>query len=147
MSKEDSDSMDKVSTDLVDAPVIDRETVDMLREMDMIADDRNLLLELVDDFLSHSAQLIEEIILYLTKQNLPELASKAHSLKGASLNIGALALFTVCDEIEATARRHQRIDTEIQLPLLNHAYTRTTETLIEIRKRAQQGEDIDDLLG
>lgn len=146
MRKEDSDKMDKVSTDLTYTPIIDRETVEMLREMDMIADDGDLLLELVDDFLSHSTLLVEDIARYLTQQNLPDLAAKAHSLKGASLNIGALALFAVCDALESMARNHQLPDEEQQLSLLNRIFSNTATTLVEIRERTQRGEDIDDLL-
>lgn len=134
------------------APVIDRETIVMLQEMDAITTkgnptEDNLLLELIDDFLRHSADLVKSIQHSLQTDTMAELAAQSHSLKGASLNIGALALFRVCDTIETLARQDRITRVEHWAVELNHAYQETALALAELRARASRGEIIDDLLG
>lgn len=129
------------------APVIDRETIEMLREMDEITSDNNLLLELIDDFLAYSAELVTHIQSHAVEEAQSELAATSHSLKGASLNIGALVLFKVCDRIELMARSHKLFEAKTQLPDLASAFQETTAALIELRERTLRGEMIDDLLG
>lgn len=134
------------------APVIDRETIVMLQEMDAITTkgkptEDNLLLELIDDFLAHSADLVKNIQHSLQADTMAELAAQSHSLKGASLNIGALALFRVCDTIETLARQDRVTRVDHWSAELNHAYQETALALTELRVRASRGEIIDDLLG
>ena len=129
------------------APVIDRETIDMLREMDEITKDGDLLLELIDDFLTHSQVIVSDIHSHAVQEKHHELAATSHSLKGASLNIGALVLFQVCDRIELLARKQNLIEAKAQLPALADAFQLTTAALIELRERTHRGESIDDLLG
>lgn len=126
-------------------PVIDRETVEMLREMDEVTED-NLMLELIDDFLTHSALLVREIEKCALQDLVAKLASESHSLKGASLNIGALVLFKVCDRIEILARNHQLDEAKTEIPHLLIAFQDTNCALNELRRRIVQGEAIDDLL-
>ncbi|MEZ4674992.1 MAG: Hpt domain-containing protein [Caldilineaceae bacterium] len=128
-------------------PVIDRETIDMLREMDEITEDSDLLLELIDDFLTHSTLLVSDIHTHAHQEAQAELAATSHSLKGASLNIGALLLFQVCDAIELMARNQQLAQAKMQLPALSDAFASTTAALAELRDRTNRGEMIDDLLG
>lgn len=142
---------------MTNPPVIDRETIAMLQEMDGISADDDLLLELIDDFLVHAADLVK-VIQHSLRMNalsldalplepLADLAAQSHSLKGASLNIGALALFQVCDTIETLARQRRITKGEHWAAELNHAYQETARALAELRSRASRGETIDDLLG
>ncbi len=137
---------------MTNAPVIDRETIAMLQEMDAITTDDNLLLELIDDFLVHSADLVKVIQHSLRMETVQldptaELAAQSHSLKGASLNIGALALFQICDTIETLARQQRITKVDYWAAELNHTYQKTALALAELRSRACRGEAIDDLLG
>lgn len=132
---------------MTNAPVIDRETIAMLQEMDAITTDDNLLLELIDDFLIHSADLVKVIQYSLPLATTAELAAQAHSLKGASLNIGALALFQVCDTIETLARQQRMTRVDYWATELNNTYQETALALAELRARTSRGETIDDLLG
>jgi|GEM_PF-1467756 len=132
---------------MTNAPVIDRETIDMLREMDAITKEDELLLELIDDFLFYSTDLVSAMKRASPLQVSDELAAQSHSLKGASLNIGALALFSVCDAIETLARARELSTLVHWLTELDHAYQKTTVALIELRNRTCRGEDINDLLG
>jgi HPt (histidine-containing phosphotransfer) domain-containing protein len=132
---------------MTNAPVIDRETIDMLREMDALTTEDDLLLELIDDFLFHSADLVKTIKLSLQAHCENELAAQSHSLKGASLNIGALALFQVCDAMESLARQRKLSRVDYWLTELDHAYQNTAMALTELRSRTSRGENIDDLLG
>lgn len=132
---------------MTNAPFIDRETIDMLREMDAATHEDNLLLELIDDFLFHSADLVQAIKLSSQAHGEHELAAQSHSLKGASLNIGALALFQVCDVIETLARQNKLSMMEHWMMELDDAYQKTAIVLAELRNRTSHGENIDDLLG
>lgn len=132
---------------MTNAPVIDRETIAVLQEMDAITTDDNLLLELIDDFLVHSADLVKVIQHSLQMATTAEIAAQSHSLKGASLNIGALALFQVCDTIETLARQQRITQGDHWAAELNHAYQETALALAELRLRTSRGETIDDLLG
>lgn len=146
------------------APIIDRETIDMLREMDAITED-DLLLELVDDFLAHSRGIMVEIRVSAQLPDYRKLAAQAHSLKGASLNIGVLGLFNVCDQIETLARSlvgtgstqgdkvegssSQAVTVQAvakQVAELDPIYQATADALTDLRDRTSRGEAIDDLL-
>jgi HPt (histidine-containing phosphotransfer) domain-containing protein len=131
---------------MTNAPVIDRETVAMLREMDAIATEGDLLLELIDDFLLYSVDLVGAIRLSLQTNTTTDLAAQSHSLKGASLNIGALALFQVCDTLETLARQRKLSKSEQWITDLDHTYQQTARVLTELRNRTSRGETIDDLL-
>ncbi|MBX3009854.1 MAG: Hpt domain-containing protein [Caldilineaceae bacterium] len=131
----------------MNAPVIDRQTIDMLREMDAVTTEDDLLIELIDDFLFHSADLVETMKHSLQAHRERELAAQSHSLKGASLNIGALALFQVCDAMETIARQCRLSGTDYWLMELEQAYGKTATALTELRSRTSRGETIDDLLG
>lgn len=129
------------------APVLARETIASLREIDALTTDDELLLEVIDDFLLYSTDLVDAIKVAAQDPADGALASQSHSLKGASLNLGALALFEVCDTIERLAREQQLSTIEEQLSALYTAYEKTTVALIELRNRTRRGETIDDLLG
>jgi len=135
-----------LGVDMSRAPVIDRETIEMLREMDEVTTDSNLLLELIDDFLAYSADLVTHIQNNALQEAQSELAATSHSLKGASLNIGALVLFKVCDKIELLARKQELTKAKAQLSDLSSAFHATTNALIELRERTLRGEVIEDLL-
>jgi len=146
------------------APIIDRETIDMLREMDAITED-DLLIELIDDFLNHSAGIMTEIQTSAAVLDYRKLAASAHSLKGASLNIGVLGLFTICDQIETLARtltadgaqagpsREESPRGPESMQAMTHyvaelapTYQLTATALAALRDRTSRGEAIDDLL-
>jgi len=132
---------------MTNAPVIDRETIAMLREMDAMTKEDNLLIELIDDFLFHSADLVKAIRLSSNAQLERDLAAQSHSLKGACLNIGALALFQVCDTIETLARQSKLALMEALVTELESTYQKTACSLAELHRRINRGETIEDLLG
>lgn len=132
---------------MTNAPFIARETIDMLREMDAATEEDDLLLELIDDFLFHSVDLVQAIKCSLQVHGEQELAAQSHSLKGASLNIGALALFQVCDVIETLARQNKLTMIDQWMTALDDVYQKTAIVLAELRNRTSRGENIDDLLG
>ena len=135
------------------APIIDRETIDMLREMDAITQD-DLLLELIDDFLEHAAGTMTAIRTSAQVADYRKIATHAHSLKGASLNIGVLGLFHICDQIETLARSlaegnaYQDMAATVATRVidLEPTYTAAINALTTLRMRTSRGETIDDLL-
>lgn len=87
-----------------DAPVLDLEVIESLRELGG-EDEPDLLLELVDLFLDDSQRRIEQMQLALERGNLEEVARAAHTIKSAAANMGARLLSGLCTEIEALARQ------------------------------------------
>lgn len=132
---------------MTNAPVIDRETIAMLREMDAMSKEDNLLIELIDDFLFHSADQVKAIQLSADGQIEHDLAAQSHSLKGACLNIGVLALFQVCDTIETLARQSKLELMKELVAELENTYQKTALQLAELRRRITNKETIEDLLG
>src|SRR5690606_39013279 len=68
--------------------------------------DRDFERELAELFISDAREHIMEIGRALADENRSELARLAHSLRGASANIGAEKLAHVCEELEAYAPTH-----------------------------------------
>ncbi len=79
-------------------PIIDLKDV-----LDRVQDDKELLVELfeiyVDDFITKRKDLGEAI----AARNLPMVKQVAHSMKGASGNISAKPLYTLCLKLEHLA--------------------------------------------
>lgn len=134
-----------MTVELENTPVIDRETIEMLRAMDMDTDEESLVLELVDEYLVYATGIVEQITLAASAEDAAQLATSAHALKGASLNIGALVLFQVCNGIEQAARNGQLTDAAAPLRALPDAFTQTVQAFTELRNRTARGEAIDDL--
>jgi len=65
------------------------------------------LREIVGEYLTMSAEGRTELLRALQAGDAPAIGQAAHSLKGASANVGALALADVCGDIERCARHAQ----------------------------------------
>ena len=112
------------------------------------------MLELIDDFLEHAAGTMTAIRTSAQVADYRKIAAHAHSLKGASLNIGVLGLFHICDQIETLARAlaegnaYQDVATTVATRVidLEPTYTAAINALTTLRMRTSRGETIDDLL-
>ena len=68
-----------------------------------IGNNHELMMELVDLFLTDTPKVLTEIQKYATQGNYPALKSAAHTLKGSSSNIGALDLMHCCINLQTEA--------------------------------------------
>ena len=84
---------------------LDRSQIEMLLSLD--DGDGAAMREIVDEYLSMSEDGRVELLRVLEEGDAHAVARAAHTLKGASANVGANALVDVCAAIEAYARQEQ----------------------------------------
>lgn len=97
-------------------PLLDEARLDELQEI--MAEDFGLL---VETFLSDSHALLERLQALTAPGQEPELSKAAHSLKGASLNLGAEGLADLCLTLEGQARAGGVADPQGQLRAIEAA--------------------------
>jgi PAS domain S-box-containing protein len=86
---------------------LDQGQIAVLRSLD--DGDGDVLAEIIEQFLSQTAEGREELLRVLGAGDAPALERAAHTLRGASANVGAKALAALCAEIEQHGR-HGRLD-------------------------------------
>ena len=89
---------------MADTPVIDPEAIENLRSLNP-GDNDEFLAEIVNIFLDDTPQRIAELEQSLATGDVPRFARAAHSIKGSSANLGAMALRAVAEKLEHLARR------------------------------------------
>ncbi len=82
---------------------IDPKAIAFLRD-ELCGGDRALFTEMLDCYRQESANLIQELIQSLEKQNLDGVKQAAHSLKSSSASLGAKQLSTFCKQLEKQAQ-------------------------------------------
>ncbi len=81
---------------------LDREQIDLLLSLD--DGDGAVLAEIVGEFFTTSDEMRAQLLQALGEGDLPAAERAAHTLKGASANVGAAALAEVCAQVETQAR-------------------------------------------
>ncbi len=110
--------------------LINLDVVNGLKELSGDGDD-SFFKEIIGLYEEQAQELIDEIKFHAEAGNAEELGKTAHTLKGASLNIGARLFADVCKNIELAGKNNEinGIDSEIKkLNDLNEI------TLIELKK-------------
>ncbi len=87
-----------------DTPVIDPEAIANLRSLNP-GDNDEFLGEIVNIFLADTPLRITELEQSLTVSDVPKFARAAHSIKGSSANLGAMALRAVAEKLEHQSRK------------------------------------------
>ena len=82
-----------------DATAVDPKTLQALREM-IGEHDSGLLVEVIDNYLADSPQLLQAIVKAVGKGNRNELKQSTHTLRSTSAMLGATALAQLCRELE-----------------------------------------------
>lgn len=127
------------------AAIIDQQTIAMIHEMDAWDEESHLLLELIDEFLLQLDRLSSEMEFSVLHNAHSNLAAQAHTLKGACLNMGALALFQACDSLETLARRKDLLTIEEPLLQLKRTYVITKKAFMLLRQLVYTGDNLDNL--
>jgi HPt (histidine-containing phosphotransfer) domain-containing protein len=81
---------------------IDPSQIETLRDLD--DGQGQVMREVIAQFLLEAAEARRQLPELLRARDLPALARAAHSLKGASANVGAAQLAAACAEVESQAR-------------------------------------------
>ncbi len=87
-----------------DTPVIDLDAIENLRSLNP-GDNDEFLGEIVHIFLADTPQRIAELEQSLTAADVAKFARAAHSIKGSSANLGAVALRAVAEKLEHQSRK------------------------------------------
>ncbi len=87
---------------------LDRSQIEFLLSLD--DGQGEALAEIVNEYLSVSDELREEIHRLFAEDDRDALERSAHTLKGASANVGAKTLADACGELEMRARESQLQD-------------------------------------
>jgi len=93
------------ATEAKASAVLDEATIVELRELS--EDDPTFLLELIQEFVTRSIALVEQMRHARDEGDFPSLTVAAHTLKGSAKNIGAMRLGHLCSELETLGRQEQ----------------------------------------
>ncbi len=85
-------------------PIIDSEAIETLRALNP-GDNDEFLRDITGIFLEDTPLRITELEQSLAKADLPTFIRAAHTIKGSSSNLGALALRAVAERLEYQARK------------------------------------------
>jgi len=88
---------------MADFPVIDPQAIENLRALNP-GDNDEFLREIAGIFLEDTPQRIAELDQSLASGDAAKFARAAHSIKGSSANLGALALRAVAEKLEHRSR-------------------------------------------
>ncbi len=84
-------------------PVLQPNALDAIVEM-IGSDDPDVLLDLIDTFLTDSQRQLEEMRRSMAVGDIKTLHRAAHSMKSSSATFGAVALSKLCQRLEQSAR-------------------------------------------
>lgn len=110
----------------IDEPLLDNEQVENLRQLfnDTLGD---FFQTYFNDFEEKQTQLLTAI-----KENSLDVVVKiAHSLKGSSLNVGALALAKACFELEEAGRNKNIEKIKFQCDYIQNIFPKTKAAFLE----------------
>jgi len=106
--------------------IIDQDVIDSLIEIG----DKEFLTELIDIFLSQSEELIQEINQAAAANNSQNLMKSSHKLKGSCLNLGALGLGAICQDLEVMSKKEDLSTLSEVMATLDKVYQETVTELI-----------------
>jgi HPt (histidine-containing phosphotransfer) domain-containing protein len=87
-----------------DLPTIDPEAIANLRELNP-GDNGEFLREIIVIYLEDTPKRIEDLKACLASGDTATFARAAHTIKGSSANLGALALKAIAERLETVSRR------------------------------------------
>ena len=112
--------------------VTDRSVIDYQELQEVFSNDKTLLTEIIDHFLHECPENMASIIHAFEHNNLQELASVAHLLKGSLANLYATSAYAAVSQLEAAARNNDRLTAKGAVKRLNFELDRLTASLKEI---------------
>jgi HPt (histidine-containing phosphotransfer) domain-containing protein len=103
------------------SPILDQEAIDNLRMLDPDGGD-TFLREIIGIFLEDTPLRIAEIDQSLAAGDAPTFIRAAHTIKGASSNVGAAALRAVAEQLEHRAKKDGLADVAALVAELKTAF-------------------------
>ena len=103
------------------SPILDQEAIDNLRMLDPDGGD-TFLREIIGIFIEDTPLRIAEIDKSLAAGDAPTFIRAAHTIKGASANVGASALRAVAEQLESRAKKDGLVDVTALVTELKTAF-------------------------
>ena len=116
---------------------MDNEVIDLKDFLDRVQDDKDLMLELFDIFMSDYQEKRQSLKEAVAKKDYEQMKSLAHSLKGASGNISAKALRAIFIRLEEIGKANSLAGIEPLLNDLDLRYNDLVKRINEIKKEFQ----------
>jgi HPt (histidine-containing phosphotransfer) domain-containing protein len=113
--------------------VLDAAALDNLREV--IGGDASDLMDLLDTFLADSPVLLQSSESGLAGEDATDLRRAAHSLKSGAADFGALALSSLCAQMERRARDGDHDGAEKAFSDIEATFADAHRELLELRQR------------
>jgi two-component system sensor histidine kinase/response regulator len=132
-SQPEPEDIEEAVTHREEADPLDRSQIELLLSLD--DGEGGVLAEIVTEFLSASGEGRSELLRVLGDGDSQALARAAHTLKGASANVGANKLAEVCGGLELHARQAQIADAEALVDQFETEFARATEALAAVSAR------------
>jgi len=115
---------------MAETPVIDSQAIENLRALNP-GDNDEFLREIVVIFLADTPQRITDLEQSLAVCDIARFARAAHSIKGSSANLGAMALRAVAEKLELHSRKSGLDDIA---PLLGDLKSHFAQVQLELKK-------------
>lgn len=121
-------AISKCSRILDKPPAIDRK---ILKDLQQMAGQRaaQVLKELIKSYLEDTPNRLEAISLAIRENNSENLRQETHGLRSASLQLGAIQLAHLCQELETLARGGTVLGATEKLSVITTEYQRVCQTL------------------
>lgn len=111
-----------------DPEAIDHASLNNIRKLRGVGGDK-MLRRVVKLYLSTSSTVVEDLRSALSKGDAESVRQSAHALKSSSQNVGASALATLSQKLEAMGRSGELVNSETYLGELNKLYPKTVQAL------------------
>jgi HPt (histidine-containing phosphotransfer) domain-containing protein len=113
------------------SPILDQEAIDNLRALDPDGGD-TFLREIAGIFIEDTPKRIAEIDQSLAAGDTATFVRAAHTIKGASANLGASALRAVAEQLEHRAKKDGLADVAALVAELKTAFANAQTALTEL---------------
>jgi HPt (histidine-containing phosphotransfer) domain-containing protein len=110
------------------SPILDQEAIDNLRLLDPDGGD-TFLREIIGIFLEDTPKRLAEIDQSLAAGDTATFVRAAHTIKGASSNVGAAALRAVAEQLEHHAKKDGLVDVAALIAQLKTEFASATTAL------------------
>ncbi|MCX6046101.1 MAG: Hpt domain-containing protein [Chloroflexi bacterium] len=114
--------------------LLDLNTITTLLELNDPTESSNFFVELVNEFLAQATHLIAAIKQAIHQNDRRNLIPHLHNLKGASLNMGAIALAEACETLESSIEKGQLAEIDSWPAKLELIYSETVQAMEQIKK-------------
>jgi CheY-like chemotaxis protein len=127
------ESAQAIPTDVDDeraTVALDPAQIELLRSLD--DGDGEVLGEIIDQYLHQTAEGRGELARFVMERDTKGVERTAHALRGASANIGAVALAAVCEEMESRSRSARLDGTDQLVTQFDSEFSRVIEALNDL---------------